>query len=246
VKRRESLLFLLLVSTILAAGFSFLTISSEVPGGDFTALQKTGPRPTDRTEPPDRTRITDVPYDPGSAYGNIAFTVPTEWIVVGIILLVVGVVGVFLIRTGDSDFENGSRSDILKQIYSLEDEFDNEAEDESDTKRPSAEQRIIKEATMLATHREWNTLLEALEVYLVESGVYEANMTSLVKVLLPLRDSYQISLSRRKISKAMLILIKFQLLKKSSNGDIALSNDYENRVQTFLNSVKIMSSSNSS
>ncbi|MHA1906819.1 MAG: hypothetical protein ACW98Y_05970 [Candidatus Thorarchaeota archaeon] len=243
VKRRKTILFLLLVCTLVATGFSLLSFASEVSGGEVTALQgKTGTRPTDRTAPPDRTRTTEFPYDPGSAYTNIAFTIPTEWIVVGTILLVVGIVGVFLIRNSDSEFEIDSRSNILKQIYSLDDEIDEDAGEEGVIKGPTPDQRIIDEAIELAPHREWDCLLEALEVYLVEQCIHDANMTSLVKVLLPLRDKHQISLSRRKISKAIMILVKFQLLKKSKGGEIALSEIYENRVQVFLSGIKMIDS----
>lgn len=204
---------------------------------EFEALEDRPPggKPTDRTDRPPGTRPDRTGTIPAFSDGNnfiYSVAMPNALLVGGFIVLAFVVVFAMKqynnVESGDT-----TRRDILSDLYSLDDEVD--VKMNANEEPMTATERAYEEARGLASIEEWDKIFETIETHLTESHDYKTNMTSLVRIMLPIRDSGEISLSRRKIKDAMWHLVKVNLLERNQEGEFTFDKDYEKKVSHFLN-----------
>ncbi len=226
LQRHRRFLYLFIGCVLFAGVLSILNTPATQTTSDYTPLQK--PFPSEPPEgwtgewpptgPPgdlDPDRTGDGRPNPNPADSSVSFDVafPIELIAGGSLLFVIGAVIVYFAKNYEENSEE-SRTDILQQIYSFDDEIEEEMRDvrKKEDIRQSPEERIFEEAAARASYEEWDQLLESIEAFFVDGMIESAKMTEVVKKMLPLRDSGLISLSRKNISDEIRIIITYNLL----------------------------------
>ncbi|MHA1951282.1 MAG: hypothetical protein ACW99G_17675 [Candidatus Thorarchaeota archaeon] len=230
-------LILVLGSLMLVMGIFVGVSSSDPVAQKFEVLQERPPggKPTDRTDRPTGSPPIRTPTNQVISGGDYFTFIPSSLLLGGFVVL--AFVVVFALKQYNNiNIGDTTRSDVLSEIYCLDDEV----EDESNRNEESltATERAYKEAHELASYDEWDRIFDSIEKHLIESVDYKTNMTSLVRIILPLRDSGDIGLSRRKITLAMWLIVKLDLLERNQEGEITLDKDYENKVSYFLNEME--------